>query len=246
MRYALVMPAAGAGRRFGPTPKQYQPLSGHLTVMDVALALFIADSRCEHIAIALAADDPQRAALAARLPAKGRILDGGAERSHSVANALQALLAAGADPELWVLVHDAVRPCLSFRDLEALLITAGAAGGRGTTAGALLAAPVADTLKRSGADGRVTATQDRRELWRALTPQMFRLQALLHALQDAHAAQRVPTDDAEAMEWQGLHPALVPAQDANPKITTAEDLAIARAILTARLTARPGDRTAPT
>ncbi|HTP40381.1 MAG TPA: 2-C-methyl-D-erythritol 4-phosphate cytidylyltransferase [Steroidobacteraceae bacterium] len=231
LRYGLVMPAAGAGRRFG-SPKQYQPLMEGRSVLATALQPFLADPRCAAIALVLAGDDPQRATLAARLPAKVRIVDGGAERSHSVSNGLRALLAAGADPAQWILVHDAVRPCLSARDLESLLASAG-----DEPVGALLAAPLADTLKQApvgAAAPRAAATLDRSGLWRALTPQLFRLQPLLRALEAAHAQQRSPTDDAQAMEWQGLQARLVAAQDANPKITTAEDLLIARAILAAR------------
>ena len=224
MRYWLVMPAAGIGRRFGgERPKQYAPLRGR-TVIEWALAPFLADPRCAGAVVALAGADPFWAAIA---PPQVLGAPGGAERSHSVRNALGALAprAAAAD---WVLVHDAARPCLPGEDLERLL-------GRlaDHPVGGLLATPAADTLKRAGADGCVVETVERSGLWRALTPQMFRYGLLCAALDAAHAAGRLPTDEAQAVEWQGERPALINASAANLKITSAADLTLAAALLEA-------------
>jgi 2-C-methyl-D-erythritol 4-phosphate cytidylyltransferase len=236
VKYWLVMPAAGSGRRFGNRlPKQHAPL-GRSTVLEHSLGLFLADARCSGAVLAMSADDGQRQALRRRLPASVLIVDGGAVRSASVLAGLAALTgAAGADD--WLLVHDAVRPCLSAADLDRLL-----AAGERSTDGALLATPVADTLKSADHDGRSTGTVPRDGLWRALTPQMCRYATLRTALLRAEAAGREPTDEAQALEWQGLKPLLVAAQHANPKITTADDLAMASAILLARaaVPARPG------
>jgi 2-C-methyl-D-erythritol 4-phosphate cytidylyltransferase len=128
-----------------------------------------------------------------------------------------------------VLVHDAVRPCLSRADLDRLLD----AGG-GTRSGALLAAPVAETVKHADAAQCCERTVPREQLWRALTPQMFRYRRLCSALTQAQQAAREPTDEAQAIEWLGERPLLVAAAHSNPKITTAEDLAVAAAILAAR------------
>ncbi|MDA8349649.1 MAG: 2-C-methyl-D-erythritol 4-phosphate cytidylyltransferase [Pseudomonadota bacterium] len=224
MRYWLVMPAAGIGRRFGSErPKQYAPLCGR-AVIQWALAPFLADERCAGAMVALAAHDPYWSEVA---PPGVMTVAGGAERSHSVRQALAAL-AARAAPEDWVLVHDAARPCLAPEDLERLL---------GELAehplGGLLAAPAADTLKRADAHGCVAATVDRTGLWRALTPQMFRYGALCRALDAAHAASRVPTDEAQALEWAGERPVLVAGSAGNLKITTAADLTLAAAFLEA-------------
>jgi len=228
MFYWLVMPAAGMGRRFGgQSPKQHA-LLGTGTVLEAALRPFIADDRCRGVVLALAADDLRRDALAQRLPTRVRLVTGGAQRSESVLLGLQALDAEAAAQD-WVLVHDAVRPCLSAADLERLLAAAGHAPD-----GALLAAAVTDTLKQQDATGRSCNTVAREGLWRALTPQMFGYARLRQALQQARAAQLEPTDEAQAIEWAGGRPLLVPAQDSNIKITTAEDLWVAAAILEAR------------
>jgi 2-C-methyl-D-erythritol 4-phosphate cytidylyltransferase len=154
-----------------------------------------------------------------------RVAAGGQERSHSVRNALAAL-ADGANRDDWVLVHDAARPCLPRNDLDRLLaeLVAHPVGG-------LLATPAADTLKRADAAREVQQTVDRAGLWRALTPQMFRYARLCDALDRAHAAGRVPTDEAQAIEWLGDRPKLIEGAAANLKITSAADLAIAAALL---------------
>jgi 2-C-methyl-D-erythritol 4-phosphate cytidylyltransferase len=228
MRYWLVMPAAGASQRFGGArPKQHLALAGR-TVLEVALQLFIEDARCAGIALALDGQALADAALRRRLGAKVRAVAGGGRRCDSVLLALGALESELAAEE-WVLVHDAARACLSRRDLDRLL-----QAGEGEAGGALLAAPVSDTLKQAGASLAIERTIDRAPLWRALTPQMFRFGPLLAALQGAGAEGRTPTDEAQAMEWQGANPKLVAALDSNIKITNPEDLVVAEAICAAR------------
>ena len=232
MRYWIVMPAAGAGRRFGGS-KQYA-LLGDRTVLETALQPFLDDPQCLGGSLLLAADDPHRSRLVAALPARVSVDEGGSERAHSVCNGLRAL-EARADDDDWVLVHDAARPALSAGDLQRLLQHGGL-----DTVGALLAAPVADTVKRaqdgSGQSGvrRCAATLPRESLWLAQTPQMFRYAPLRAALERAVADGRTPTDEAQAMEWQGHAALLVQAQDSNLKITTATDLLLAQAILRQR------------
>ncbi|MGC8521931.1 MAG: 2-C-methyl-D-erythritol 4-phosphate cytidylyltransferase [Steroidobacteraceae bacterium] len=224
MRYWLVMPAAGIGRRFGAErPKQYAMLRGR-TVIEWALAPFLRDARCAGAMVALAEGDPYWRAIA---PPQVMSAAGGPERSHSVRNALAAL-APHAGGEDWVLVHDAARPCLPAADLERLLAELAV-----HPLGGLLAVPAADTLKRADASGCVAKTVDRTGLWRALTPQMFRYAALCRALDQAHAAGRCPTDEAQALEWLGGRPALVTGSAANLKITSAADLTLAAALLEA-------------
>jgi len=216
------MPAAGIGRRFGTDrPKQYASLCGR-TVIEWALALFLTDPRCAGAVVALAQDDPYWTAIA--LPTV-IVAPGGQERSHSVRSGLAAL-ADRANHDDWVLVHDAARPCLPRQDLDRLLsdIESHPVGG-------LLATPAADTLKRADASRDVLETVDRAGLWRALTPQMFRYARLCEALDRAHAAGRIPTDEAQAIEWLGDRPKLVEGAAANLKITSAADLAIAGALL---------------
>ena len=281
MRYWLVMPAAGVGRRFGETiPKQYADLHGR-TVMERSLAPFLYDSRCLGVVVVLAHDDSFWPAVAARLPdvtgatmateasvaaalaaatraaeraaeRSGRsdsdgfsdpalslprkpavtlpqvvTAEGGAERSHSVRNGLAALSGRAAAGD-WVLVHDAARPCVSRQDIDKLLDRVGS-----HPVGGLLAAPAADTLKRAASEGEVLETVDRASLWRALTPQMFRYGSLCAALDRAFGEGRSPTDEAQAHEWMGERPLVVEGSTTNIKITSADDLVIAVALLAA-------------
>jgi 2-C-methyl-D-erythritol 4-phosphate cytidylyltransferase len=243
MRYWLVMPAAGVGRRFGgQTPKQYAELQGR-TVMEWALAPFLGDSRCAGAVVVVAAGDPYWPAIAARLSAPGsraataseptKVISaaGAQERCGSVRNGLAAL-ATHAAAEDWVLVHDAARPCISTEDRDELLERV-----HDHPVGGLLAAPAADTLKRAVAGQQVAETVDRTGLWRALTPQMFRYKRLCDALDRASADGRQPTDEAQALEWTGERPVLVAGSTANIKITNSDDLAIAVALLAARVSA---------
>ena len=228
MRYWLVMPAAGSGRRFGePLPKQYASLAGR-TVIDWALRPFLSDARCAGVVVALAPGDAHWSASAERAASRAQTVEGGADRAHSVRRGLEALRGRAA-PQDWVLTHDAARPCLAQVDLERLLTRLA-----DHPLGGVLAVPGSDTLKRAAADGSIAATVDRAGLWRAVTPQMFRYAHLTEALDAAFAAGRTPTDEAQALEWLGEQPLLVASSPANLKITTTEDLSLAAAILTMR------------
>ena len=149
---------------------------------------------------------------------------GGATRADSVATALE-VLARELAPEDWVLVHDAARACLATTQVDALIDVLAE-----DPVGGLLAQPVADTLKRSDAQGRVAATVPREAMWQAQTPQMFRLGLLRRAL----AAAPGVTDEAGAVEALGLSPRLVAADASNFKVTYPQDLALAGLILGAR------------
>jgi 2-C-methyl-D-erythritol 4-phosphate cytidylyltransferase len=212
------------GRRFGgATPKQYLELGGHM-VIDHVLRRFVEHPAISGCVVALGPEDGWWADSRYASHPKVRRAVGGRERSDSVANGL-ALLAETAFPEDWVLVHDAARPCLAVADLEALL-----AALIDEPVGALLAVPVHDTVKQ--ADGeRVTATLPRASLWRAFTPQVFRLGLLRRALAEA-AAEGVPvTDEASAVELLGLQPRLIEGRSDNIKITRPEDLPLAHFFL---------------
>ena len=149
-------------------------------------------------------------------------------------NALRALTAHARDDD-WIMVHDAARPCFTAGDLTLLKreLASHPVGG-------LLAVPLADTLKRALEPGshvtHVDSTVDRSGLWRAATPQVFRCGVLLRALDAALAANRTPTDEAQAIEWSGQRPRLVAGRADNIKVTTADDLALAAAILASRST----------
>lgn len=235
MHYWLVMPAAGSGSRFGAdAPKQYAALAGR-TVIEWALAPFLADVRCAHIVVVLAAADAHWHTVQARLAPQSRAtlssVSGGDKRSQSVRRGLDALAGRAAADD-WVLVHDAARPCLEAADRDRLLASLAT-----HPVGGLLAAPATDTLKRAlpaAVPLTVAETVERSGLWRALTPQMFRYGALCAALDHAHAGGRFPTDEAQALEWRGERPALIEGAPGNFKITTAGDLRLAAALLAGR------------
>lgn len=232
-RYWAMVPAAGAGKRMGSAvPKQYLSLAGR-PVIAHTLASLLDHPRIDGVAVAIGAGDEWWPTVAAELNAAKplRVVTGGAERCHSVLNGLEAL-SEPAQPEDWVLVHDAARPCLTGGDLDRLIDTLA-----DDPVGGLLAVPVRDTLKQADDAGRVAATVDRSRLWHALTPQMFRLGMLHEALSAALARGLLVTDEAAAMEVAGFAPRLVEGRADNLKITRPEDLALAEFYLTRRATA---------
>ncbi len=221
-RFWAAIPAAGVGKRLGATiPKQYLDLAGR-PVIEWSLKPFIDDPRIAGVWVALSAADGYWPDTVYADHPKVRRVEGGAERCHSVLNALDSL-SQEAEPHDWVLVHDAARPCLRPGDLDRLL-----AELRDDPVGGILAVPVRDTMKGGDAQGRIATTLDRSAMWHAYTPQMFRLQVLRQALRDALAAGDLVTDDASAIERLGLAPRLVLGQVDNIKITRAEDLPLAR------------------
>lgn len=234
MRYWLVIPAAGLGQRLGASlPKQYLEIAGR-SLLEWALSPFVADPRCAGIVVALAPGDRWWPSIRARIGRPVLEAAGGAERGDSVRRALEALASHVAD-DPWVLVHDAARPCVEPQEIDALLVAVAQ-----HERGGLLALPLADTLKRqeepAARPPAVAGTQPRAGLWRAATPQAFRLRALLAALQAAAREGRVPTDEAQAIEWAGLGaPLLVAGSSANIKVTTPADLALVTTLLESRI-----------
>ena len=214
-----VLPAAGRGSRFGgERPKQYLEVAGRPLIAH-ALDALLAHPGVAGVVVALAADDPLWPGwdeFAGRPLLTGV---GGDSRAASVLAALQVLPDAVRGDD-FVLVHDAARPNLALADLEQLLER-----GRVDPVGAILAAPVRDTLKRAGDDGGIDGTEPRERLWRALTPQLFRRLQLTRALQSAAEAGVEVTDEAMALERQGLRPLLVEGREDNFKVTTPADLA---------------------
>jgi 2-C-methyl-D-erythritol 4-phosphate cytidylyltransferase len=215
----VVIPAAGIGSRMrADRPKQYLQLAGR-TILEHTLDCFLDHPRLKGLVLSLAADDPFWAALPCARDPRIQRAEGGAERADSVLAGLLCLLELGAQPDDWVLVHDAARPNLARSDLDLLLVELA-----DDPVGGLLAVPARDTLKRAGADGRVAETVDRSLIWQAYTPQMFRFAALHHALADALVAGAAITDEASALEWAGQAPKLVEGRADNLKITRPEDL----------------------
>lgn len=249
----VVVPAAGRGLRLGgEIPKQYLTLNGRPLIQHT-LERVAAHRRVSGLMIALAAGDAHWPGWSELEGKPVRTCIGGGERADSVLAGLRAL-PSNVHAEDWVLVHDAARPCLRREDLDRLLER-----GAMHAVGAILAAPVRDTLKRAdssgavhgascesrtvpaagGAGGRssvvstavVACTEPREQLWRAFTPQMFRRGALERALDAARRAGVVVTDEAMAMERLGCAPLLVEGAEDNIKVTTPADLALAEFLL---------------
>ena len=226
--HALV-PAAGFGARMGhELPKQYLDLAGRPMIWH-ALSTLCASPQIKTVFVVLAADDEYFARY--DWSHCGEKLEplycGGATRAESVAN---GLLACELEPDDWVLVHDAARPCLAAQDLHSLIREC-----ESDAIGGLLALPAADTVKQAAKDEggvvRVAATLDRSQLWLAQTPQMFRAGLLAQALQRAPSAV---TDEAAAVEALGLKPRLVTGSRDNLKVTYPEDFAVAESLLARR------------
>ena len=223
-----VIPAAGRGTRFGgDVPKQYLEVAGRPLIAH-ALQALLAHPRVAGAMVALSPDDARWPGWAQWNGKPVMRCVGGGERADSVLEALRAL-PAQVDANTLVLVHDAARPNLRDTDLDRLIAVAEAAEH-----GAILAAPVRDTLKRAGEGDRIAATESREGLWRAFTPQAFRRGALIAALEQARLDGVVVTDEAMAMERTGARPALVEGREDNLKVTTAADLALAEYLLSLR------------
>jgi 2-C-methyl-D-erythritol 4-phosphate cytidylyltransferase len=235
--FALV-PCAGIGARAGALgPKQYAPLAGRPLVAWTLEALSQV-GELEGTLVVLAPGDARFDALVADggIEVVGALWvarAGGATRADTVAAGLVELIARGAHRHDWVLVHDAAR-CLVRPAAVRRLI----AECRDDEVGGLLALPVADTLKRGDGEGpreRVSATVSRQAIWAAQTPQMFRIGMLADALREGIARPELTiTDEASAIEAQGLSPRLVRGDFENLKITFPEDFALAERLLRSR------------
>lgn len=229
-KFFALIPAAGSGLRMeNNLPKQYLPLAGRPMIYHVLRTLCRSPGIASVLVVLAPGDSEWLKHDWSEFFGKLVVLDcGGTTRAMSILNGLKAapdeLSISGDD---WVLVHDAARPCLSEAQLDKLMneLTDDAVGG-------LLAVPLADTLKRSGASNRVEHTESRKGLWQAQTPQMFRYKLLVDALSRPGSMRM--TDDASAVEALGLHPKLVLSDARNLKITYPQDLILAELILRAQ------------
>lgn len=213
-----IVPAAGIGSRMqAQCPKQYLPLADSC-ILAVTLNVLLSHPAICRVIVALNPNDDYFPKLSAAAHPKLTQVTGGAERVDSVIAALKRL----DDTSAWALVHDAARPCLTHHDIDKLIASQVA-----FPQGAILAAPVRDTMKRANADGCIDTTVPREALWHALTPQFFPAMPLLDALQQAVAAGVNVTDEASAMEWKGIAPGLVSGRADNIKVTHPDDLPLA-------------------
>ena len=219
-----IVPASGIGQRMqSDRPKQYLSFC-HKTVIEHTLdRLLSCDQVCGAV-IVLRTDDEYWEKLQYLADKPLYVTEGGAERQDSVINGLLKLHKVNKE-SCYAMVHDAVRPLVKTRDLSSLI----KAVNQNKT-GAILASPIADTLKRAGKSGCIIETVDRNGLWRAFTPQLFESKLLLNALQKAKENNQEMTDDAAAIEAIGYQPELVECSPDNIKITRTGDLLLAEQI----------------
>lgn len=226
-KVAVVIPAAGQGRRMQTlVNKQFLHLQG-MPVIVHTLQVFEASAAIGEVILVCA--DGEKTIYEELLGVFGirkvtRVVAGGAERQDSVYNGLQAL----PDDTGIVLVHDGARPLVDMGIIERVICAAGDYGA------AIAAVQVKDTIKSVNAAGQVEKTLERDRLYQIQTPQGFRYEILMKAYTQACAAGFKGTDDAALAEWAGFNIQVVPGTYENIKITTAEDLVLAEAILARR------------
>jgi len=226
-RFAVILPAAGRSSRFKDKEKKpYVNLDGRAVWLRTAEQFITRDDVAQTLLVIDPADEEMvRRRYGPNMAFMNvQIVHGGKERFESVANAL-AKINPGAD---FVAIHDAVRPCITGELISAVFARAVEVGA------ALLARPVADTVKRVDDKGKVLGTLPRQGLWLAQTPQVFRRDWLEAAYAGRGQFKQAITDDAQLIEAAGHPVAVVEGAASNLKITTKADLALAEAILKSR------------
>ena len=224
-KYWAIVPAAGVGQRFSADiPKQFHQLNGALVAQHTLSRLLSLP-----VIRAIVAPCEVGSGYWTKVPAAAdprvKLVAGGKQRADSVMNGLIALQEYAADQD-WVLVHDMARPCVTAANIAKLI-----AELDGHSVGGILAAPINDTLKVVAADKRILSTVNRAEYRAAQTPQMFRFGLLKSSIQAMLDRQKLPTDEASAIEFAGFSAQVVEGRQDNIKITRREDLAIAEAIM---------------
>jgi 2-C-methyl-D-erythritol 4-phosphate cytidylyltransferase len=225
--FAVILPAAGKSSRFGGKEKKPYVNLDNTAVWLRTANLFANRTDVVQTILVISPDDREMVLrrYSANLMFLGvKVVDGGAERFQSVANALSQV-----KPEAdFVAVHDAVRPCTPASLIEAVIAAAVKHGA------AVPGLAVADTLKRVDNQMMVTQTVPRLGLWQAQTPQVFRKDWLVEAYGRTGALSKDVTDDAQLVEAAGHPVRIVPGSPFNLKITTHDDVKIASAFLKIR------------
>jgi 2-C-methyl-D-erythritol 4-phosphate cytidylyltransferase/2-C-methyl-D-erythritol 2,4-cyclodiphosphate synthase len=219
-----IIPAAGSGKRLARGINKAFILLGGVPLLGRTARVLAGCSEIDHLLIVAAPTEVEQVnqlLTAARLEKPWQVVAGGAERQHSIANALQAL-PEGTD---LVLVHDGARPLIQPAIISQAIQAAAIHGAAG------VAVPVKDTIKVVGEDGFIRETPQRSQLWAIQTPQVFRAELLCHAYAQAAADNYLGTDDAALVERLGVGIKIVNGSYANMKITTPEDLLMAEALI---------------
>jgi 2-C-methyl-D-erythritol 4-phosphate cytidylyltransferase len=221
--YFLIVPASGIGSRMNSSIlKQYILLDNGLTVIDQTLKTLLGIDAIKGCVIAISQNDSEF--KKSRFYDHHKILSissGGKERINSVLSAMEKLVGIAKDND-WILVHDAVRPCVKSEEILLLIEQLD-----GNSTGGLLGVKITDTVKQIGNNAIIEKTIDRSNLWQACTPQMYRFGLLYKALIKAQIDGIGATDEASAIEHSNLKSKIIPCGKSNIKITTPQDLELA-------------------
>ena len=225
IKYWGVIPAAGIGQRMNARiPKQFMQLGSH-RLIEWTIRSLASHQSIEGIFVGLSADSEYSDWVKSIHTKVLDVYEGGNTRTETVLNGIHHILARGCSVDDWLLVHDSNRPFLSADEITNLIREIG-----DDENGGILSQPIFDTVKLETA-GRISKTLPRGNLFRAQTPQMFKLGMLKRALENCFEAGVEVTDESQAIEHLGYHPRLVPGRAANIKITTADDMKLAETIL---------------
>jgi 2-C-methyl-D-erythritol 4-phosphate cytidylyltransferase len=217
----ILVPASGLGLRFNADrPKQYLPFLG-ITLLDHCLSQLMSLPYTGQFIVGLAEDDPWWDQTDSGKSNSIRTVIGGATRAETVSNMLRALR--DVDLQDWVLVHDAVRPCVSKNSLQPLLDAMQVTQADGLSLGR----PIYEAVKRVSDQGKVLVSEKREGLWTIQTPQVFRIEALEKSLQACLDESLSFDDEMMALHHLGYTTGMVQGSALNIKVTTREDLSLA-------------------
>ncbi len=221
-----IIPAAGSGKRFAAAlAKQYQSIAGK-PLLDYTLETFIHSKDCEKILLIISADDENFKGLKNITHDKIIVIEGGNERQDSVHNGLKYLFDNNLPESIPLLIHDAVRPCLTEKDLTRLLEQF-----RTKQEACFLASEVVDSIKQIDQDLSVSANVNREQLVAAQTPQMARFSDIETAYKQAIKKAVVATDEVSLLVDASIKVNAVIAKDPNFKVTKQIDLELAELVL---------------
>ncbi|QCI22269.1 2-C-methyl-D-erythritol 4-phosphate cytidylyltransferase [Buchnera aphidicola] len=213
-----IVPAAGIGNRMQSSlPKQYIKIKNR-TILEYTLKTLLLHPNIIRVIVSLNKKDNYFHKLPISSNIRITSVIGGKNRINSVLSGLKVKTSAN-----WVIVHDAVRPCLSYEDLDKLISVI-----KINPIGAVLAKPVSDTIKYSDkTKQKFLYTISRKNLWHALTPQLFQINVLRYCLKKIIRDKINITDESSALEYYGHNPLLIIGNSRNIKITWPEDLLLA-------------------
>lgn len=227
-QYWAIVPAAGIGSRVGAAiPKQYIRIQGK-TIIEHTLEKLAKSKVIKKIVVALSKEDTFFEDLISLKSHPIQVVEGGTDRCDSVLSGLEHLKTVANDND-WVLVHDAARPCIQVNDILRLIAKLDS-----HEVGGILGLPVRDTMKRIidvNGSKEIVSTENRENLWHALTPQMFRVGTLYNAMTTCRENNINVTDEASAIEYMGLKPVMIEGSASNIKVTQGEDIQLAEMYL---------------